>query len=177
MAFSERERRLALIAGLVFAVVVGISGARRLLTWAGGSGAESLAFGTEGLGELLDTLEDIDNLRSQNERVKKQLGNESMICIDESEISGLLKSIEEVGKRSGVKINNFNPTVRPKGKPMPSVEVKIGFECQFNQLVQFLANIEKPEIALFVRELRAGQKNPGQPQLNVTMTIVTYLVS
>ncbi len=177
MAFSERERKLALITALVLVVVVGITGIRQLLSWAGGSGAETLAFETEGLGELLDTLEDIDGLKAENQRLKKRLGNESMICIEDGEISELLKNIEQVGKQSGVKINNFNPTVRPKGKPMPSVEVQIGFECQFNQLVQFLAQIEKSQIASYVRDMRAGLKNPGQPQLNVTMTIATYLVS
>lgn len=177
MALSERESKMAVMTALVLIVVVLLTGVRGLLSWAGGSGAHSLALGTEGLGDLLDTLEDIDALRAKNQKMKERLGNEEMACLDISKDSELLRSIEQTGKRAGLKINIFDPTHKPKSRPLPSLEVKVTFECTFNQLVQFLAQLEKPEMAVFVRDMRAGLKNAGQPQLNVTMTLVTYLVT
>ena len=177
MALSAREKNLALVTAVVVVGVVLITGARSLLSWAEGSGAQSLAFGVEGLGELLDTLGEIDALQTGNCEIKKRLGNEEMTCIDSSQVAELLKTIEQIGKKVGIKITNFNPTTRPKSKPLPSLEVQITFECQFNQLVQFLDQIEKAKIAVFVRDLQAGAKDPNQPKLKGGMTLVTYLIT
>jgi hypothetical protein len=176
MALSDRERKLATMTVTVVVVVVLVTGIHGLLSWAGGSGARSLAVGTEGLGDLLGTLENIDALRTKNQDLKKQLGNEEIICIDNGKVSELLRSIETSGRQSGLRINIFDPTERPKSRPMPSLEVKVTFDCRFNQLVQFLAQLERPEIAVFVRDMRAGRKDAGQSNLSVTMTLVTYLV-
>jgi Tfp pilus assembly protein PilO len=177
MAWSERERKLAGATASLVIVVVLVTGIRGVLSWAGGSGARDLALGAEGLGDLVNTLQDIDALRARNVDLKKRLGNEGMTCIDNTKVSDLLKSIEQTGRRAGLRITIFDPTARPKSKPLPSLEVKVTFECVFNQLVQFLAELEKPEISIFVRDMRTGLKNEGQPQLSVTMTLVTYLVT
>lgn len=177
MGFSEREKRLAVVTALLVVIVVGMTGVRALISWAGGSGAHSLALGAEGLGDLISTLEEIDSLRARNEQLKRRLGNGNMVCIDYSKVSELLKNVENTARRSGLKISTLDPTHRPKSKPIPSVEVKVTFECVFKQLVRFLAQLEKPDFAIFVRDLRVSQKNEGQPQLTVQMTLVTYLTS
>ncbi|MFH1738185.1 MAG: type 4a pilus biogenesis protein PilO [bacterium] len=177
MVLSTREKNLATVTAVLVVVAVLITGTYKLLSWAEDSGAQSLAFGVDGLGELLDTLGDIDALKAGNHGIKKQLGNEKMSCIDESQVAELLKAIEQTGKKLNIKVTNFNPTTRPKSKPLPSLEVQISFDCEFNQLVQFLEQIETGEIAVFVRDLRTGTKNPGQPSLKVSMTVVTYLLT
>ena len=177
MALAEREKKLAIMTASLLIVVVLVTGFRGLLSWAGGSGAHSLALGAEGLGGLINTLEDIDALRAENREIKRKLGNEEMACIDSSEVSELLKTIESTGRRAGLKINIFDPTHKPKSTPLPSLEVKITFESRFDQLIQFLAQLEKPEMAIFVRDMRAGPKQAGQERLNVTMTLVTYLAT
>jgi hypothetical protein len=177
MALSPRERTLATVTALVVVVVALITGVRGLLSWAEGSGAHDLAFGTEGLGELLATLDRIDTLEKTNQEIKKSLGNERMNCIDVGKTAELLRIISEAGGRCGMRVTNFNPTPRQKSKPLPSLEVQIAFECQYEQLVRFVDQLDRIEIPVFIQALRVNCKQPGQPQLAGTMTIVTYVYS
>ncbi|HPO09041.1 MAG TPA: hypothetical protein PLZ55_10265, partial [bacterium] len=138
MALSSREKTLATATALVLVVVVLITGIRGLLSWAEGSGAHDLALGTEGLGDLLATLDTIDTLEKTNQEIKKSLGNENSKCIGTGQVVEILNILGEAGGRCGVKITTFNPTTREKSKPLPSLELQIAFECQYEQLVRFV---------------------------------------
>jgi Tfp pilus assembly protein PilO len=172
MALSEREQRLLYIT-LIVVVIGGIAIGWGMLK----KGTDSVSSETV---TRLDTLfEEMDSVEAQKQRnllLKNKLGNPHGRFITKTEITPLLAEIEEIAQRSGgVKIKGFNPDLNNKPQPLPKLEVDLNLECRFESLIQFLDNVKTGEYILLPYSLRTSLKDKNRPDLDVHMTLITYV--
>lgn len=174
MTFSEREKRLLLIT--VAAALLGVL----ILGWKFVSNqivdstvSEATA---ERFEDLFAKIKNVESQKNANLLLRKKLGNESGEFIGEDEILKLIAEIEQVAGKSGVQMKNWNPTINKRTKPLAQLDVKVNLECQFDQLINFFNNLRSAKYICQPVALRTKLKDANQPNLEVSMTLTTYLV-
>ena len=157
MALSERDKRLMYIWAGIVGVFILYMGWRYFFSPADeGSISKTTAIQLESLFQKINSVED---QKSKNAVLRKKLGNEQGSFIISTEKNKLLTELEQVGGQSGVQIKGYSPIENNRSKPLPSVEVKINFECQFDQLINFLTNIQKAKYIVQITAIKVSLKD------------------
>lgn len=172
MAMTAREKNLALITAVV--AVIGL--AYIALNLAGGDDIDMSDETTGRFETLFDQMAALDSQKQTNQLLRKRLGGLEGRFITETEVGDLYAAIEKVAGQSGVQVNNYSSLVNRRAKPMPALEANLSIECQFMQLIQFIDNLKNADIAMTPTNLRASLKDPNQPNLQVQLTLSTYLM-
>ena len=174
MALSERDKQLLPIWLGIMGVVLLILGWRYFLSPADeGNISKTTAIQLESLFQKINSVED---QKSKNATLRKKLGNEQGAFIISSEKNKLLTELEQIGGQSGVQIKGYSPVENNRSKPLPSLEIKINFECQFEQLITFVTNIQKAKYILQISGVKVSLKDKNRPDLDVQMSLNTFLV-
>ncbi|MBI1390851.1 MAG: type 4a pilus biogenesis protein PilO [bacterium] len=173
MAMSEREKKLALATAVVMVVGLSYIG---LKVMSSGDSVEVSAATAGRFQTLFDQMEDVENQKDKNQTLRKSIGNLQGKFISEKDISELYAEIEQLAGRSGVQVKNISNVTNRRAKPMPRLEANLSMECQFQQLIQFLDNLKTSKLMLQPLDVRAQLKDPNQPNLQIQLTLVTYLM-
>ncbi len=175
MSLSEREQRLAKITAIAAAIGILFMGWGVFFNQADDSAlSENTAVH---FSELFAQMKDIDTQKVRNNIMRKKLGNKEGNFASENEIIQLIAEIEQVAGRCGVKIKNWDPNTNKRAKPLPRLDIRVSLECQFEQLVKFLDSIRNAKYICQPTSLRSKLKDPQKPDLDVTMTLTTYLLN
>ncbi len=171
---SSREQKL-FIATAAAAIIGGlyIGGSLLLSSGPGTEVSEATASRFE---DVLQKIDSIDQQKTNNGNLKKRLGNESGKFVDENGVSKITSQLYQTAGQSGVQLKVVSPNINQRAKPYPSVDVRMSFECQFNQLIQFLTHLKKADIILQPQSMKMQLQDPNQPKLDVQMTVTTYLL-
>lgn len=175
MNLSEREKRLAMIALPI--ALIGIL----LVVWSfvfnqADDTAVSQAT-AERFEDLFVKIKNVETQKSQNLILRKKLGNEKGEFITEKDVLKMVAEIEQTAGNSGVQIKNWDPNVNKRSKPLAQLDIKVSLECQFTQLIAFLNAIRNAKYVCQPTALRTKLKDPNQPNLEVSMTLTTYLLN
>ncbi|MFB3788166.1 MAG: hypothetical protein ACE15F_17535 [bacterium] len=175
MAISERERRLLLIT-----VLVAVPGILYILWsfWSQpvDSSSEFSAATTERFEDLFAKIRNVESQKSRNRVLGTKLGNPAGSFIKDSEVSKFMAEIEQIAGRSGLQIKNWSPSLNKRAKPIPTLELKVSIACQFDKLITFLRELRGSKYYCQPTSLKAGLKDPNQPELDVSLTLTTYLI-
>jgi Tfp pilus assembly protein PilO len=175
MNLSEREKRLAMITLPVAIVGILLMGWKVMFSQSDQARISQAT--AERFEELFVKIKNVEAQKSQNRQLRKKLGIEKGEFVSENDVLKMVAEIEQVAGQSGVQIKNWDPNVNKRAKPLAQLDIKITMECQFTQLVSFFTNLRKSKYACQPMELRARLKDPQQPNLEVSMTLTTYLLN
>lgn len=175
MAISERERRLLLVTVLV-AVPGVLYIAWSLLSQPGEASSEFSAVTTERFEDLFAKIRNVETQKNRNRQLGAKLGNPAGAFIKEIEVSKFMAEIEQVAGRGGIQIKNWSPSINKRAKPIPTLELKLTIECPFDRLIAFLRELRGSKYYCQPTTLKAGLKDPNRPELDVSLTLTTYLI-
>ncbi len=175
MSFSEREQRLLKITAILGALFILFMGWNLLFNQTGDAAlSEDTAVHFE---DLFAQMQNIETQKVRNHMLRKKLGNKEGHFASEKEIIQLIAEIEKVAGSSGVKMKNWDPNTNKRAKPLPRLDIRVTLECKFEQLIKFLDNIRNAKYICQPTSLRTKLKDPKKPDLDVTMTLTTYLLN
>lgn len=168
---SSREQKLV-IATVVVAIVGGlyIGGA---MLFSSDSSTEVSDATASRFQDVLEKIDNIDQQKSTNSNLKKRLGNTNATFPSGEEI---INELYQIAGQSGVQLKGTSQNTNTKAKPFPSVDIRITLECQYPQLIQFFAKLKSAGILLQPSSMKIQLKDPNQPNLDVQMTVTTYLL-
>lgn len=173
-SLSDRDKRLLLITLVVFVIGIGYIGltllSRRVET-APVSEATSRRFE-----DLFAKMSNVEALKSRNAILRKKIGNEEGAFVNVKEVSKLIDTLVQLGGQSGVRIKGYNPTINERSRPFASLELKVSLEGPFEQVISFLDNVRKAKYILLPTNIKAGLKDANNPDLEVQVTLLTYLM-
>ncbi len=174
-SLSNRDKRLLIITLVILVIGVIYIGSKLM-----SNGAQDTVVSAETekrFEDLFDKMANVEEQKSQNLLLRKKIGNERGKFVSEKEISKFLAEIESVGGRSGVTISGYSPSVNRRSRPLASLEVKVNFQCQFNNLVQFLNNVREANLLMQPSTLKVSLKDKNKPDLEGQVTLITYLLN
>lgn len=170
---SEREKRLALITGIV--ALVGLSYIVYGLLQ--NAEVEEVSAATaERFDDLFETLNTIDQQKAENANLRDRFGNQQGEFLRENEQAKLFAEIERISGQSGIQLKNISTRTDNRTKPMPTLEIEMAFECQFQQLLNFFRQVRTAQVLLQPQGLRVSLINPNQPNLTVQLNLITYIL-
>ena len=125
---------------------------------------------------VLKKIENVDQQKTTNLNLKKHMGNNGGVFVSDHELGKLFTELEKTAEQSGIKLKGTSQNTNTKAKPFPSVDLRLNMECQYPQLIQFLTNLKTAGIMLQPSSMKIQLKDPNQPNLDVQMTVTTYLL-
>lgn len=175
MSMTEREKHLAL-ATLVVAIIGVSFMAWKVLSNQVADTAVSEAT-AERFEDLFAKIKNVETQKNRNQLLRKKLGSKTGGFISEDDVLQLVAELEQVAGSSGVQIKNWDPNINKRAKPLAQLDVKISLECQFSQLIQFLNAIRGAKYICQPTAMRVKLKDQKQPNLEVSLTLSTYLLN
>lgn len=170
---SSREQKLV-IATVVVAIVGGLYiGGVMLLS--SDSGTEVSDATASRFQDVLVKIDSIDQQKTTNSNLKKRLGNQKAM-FSSGDMGEIFNELYQIAGQSGVQLKGTSQNTNTKAKPFPNVDVRIALECQYPQLIQFFAKLKAAGILLQPSSMKIQLKDPNQPNLDVQMTVTTYLL-
>ncbi len=174
VSLNEREKKLLMIT--IVAAVLGFTFiVPKLITQQIESNPVSEVT-AERFENLFQHMANIEDQKKKNLQFRKRIGNISGEFINEKDVSKLISEIGEVAQKSNIKIKGYYPSINTRSKPLPKLEMKLPVECRFEHFIRFLDEIRKAEILLQPSSFRVSLKNQNNPQLDVQITVFTYLL-
>ncbi|HQH72943.1 MAG TPA: type 4a pilus biogenesis protein PilO [bacterium] len=174
MAISEREKRL-----LIITLAIAVPGIL-YIAWSFLSQPDSSSGFSEATNERFEDLfakiRNVESQKNRNRQLGTKLGNPAGTFIKESEVSKFMAEIEQIAGRSGLQIKSWSPSLNKRAKPIPTLELKVSITCPFDRLIAFLRNLRGAKYYSQPTSLKAGLKDPNQPDLDVSLTLTTYLI-
>ncbi|MBN2327524.1 MAG: type 4a pilus biogenesis protein PilO [Candidatus Omnitrophica bacterium] len=175
MSMTDREKHLALATLLV--AIIGVS----FMAWKVLSNQITDASVSEATAERFEDLfvkiKNVETQKGRNQLLRKKLGSDNGEFIGEDEVLALVAELEQVAGSSGVQIKNWDPSINKRAKPLAQLDLKISLECQFGQFIQFLNAIRGAKYICQPTALRVKLKDQKQPNLEVSLTLSTYLLN
>ena len=171
---SERDKRLLLITAGILVVGVIYIGSHLVSAQIEDSTVSEQT--EKRLEDLFAKMSNVETQKSRNLLLRKKIGNEQGGFVGEKEISKLLAEIEQISGQSGIRVKGYSPTVNPRSRPFPTVEIKVSIECRFEQLISFFDNLKKSKILIQAGSLKAGLKDQNNPDLEAQVTLTSYLI-
>ncbi len=171
---SEREKKLG-IATLI-ALVIGLTAIGYKLikdSMMDSPISESTAIHFE---DLFEKIHSVEEQKKQNNVYRKQIGNETGTFADENSMSQLFAELSQVGQKSQFKIKSMDPNLNARANPLPKMDIRISAECKFEDLIQFLDNLRSAKYLMQPTNIRMSLKDKNRPDLQVQMTVSTYLL-
>lgn len=174
-ALSSREQKLV-IATTTVAVLFGFYFGAQLF-FASDPGTEVSEATAARFQDVLEKIDNVDQQKTTNLNLKKRMGNNNGVFVSENELGKLFAELEKTAGQSGIQLKGTSQNTNTKAKPFPSVELRMNMECQFTQLIQFLTQLKSAGILLQPGSMKVQLKDPNQPNLDVQMTVVTFLLN
>ncbi|MGC9327337.1 MAG: type 4a pilus biogenesis protein PilO, partial [Candidatus Hinthialibacter sp.] len=125
---------------------------------------------------LFVKIKNVETQKSRNQLLRQKLGSMDGEFIGENEVLALVAELEQTAGSSGVQIKNWDPNINKRAKPFAQLDLKISLECQFEQLIQFLNAVRRAKYICQPTALRVKLKDQKQPNLDVSLTLSTYLL-
>lgn len=173
MALSKREQNLLLVTAAV--AVIGFAS----IGWgllSRDTGSEVSSATAERFEELFAKMGNVDTQKNRNLLLRKKIGNMEGTFAGEKDVSILIAELEKTAQQSGIQIKNWSPSVNSRAKPFAQLDIKITIECKFDQLIKFLDNVRTAKYLLQPTSIKASLKDKNKPELDVAMTLGTYLL-
>jgi Tfp pilus assembly protein PilO len=174
MALTDREKRLVqitLIAAVIGCLLIGYRVISNSLSDTSVSDETANRLET-----LFVKMNNVDDQKNRNMIIKNNLGNPHGEMVSSSELLKVMTELEELSQRSQVKITTYTPNINTRSKPLAKLEIKLSMECKFEQLIKFLSELKRGKYILQPATIKTSLKDRNKPDLEVQMTVLTYLV-
>lgn len=126
--------------------------------------------------ELFEKIHTVDDQKRRNANLRERLGNTQGEFISETQVGKLFVEIERLAGRHNVNVQNITTRINQRATPMPSLEVDLTMQCQFEQLIAFLDSLRSAQVVVQPASLRTSLSDPNQPNLQVQLKLKTFLI-
>ncbi len=125
---------------------------------------------------LFTDMANVEKQKTRNLLLRKKIGNEKGEFITERDVSKLISEIGTIAGQSDVKIKGFYPSVNTRTRPLAKLEMKIPFECRFEQFVRFLGQLRNANILVQPSSMKVNLKDQNSSDLEVQIVLSAYLI-
>lgn len=119
-----------------------------------------------------------EELKALNEQLKKKMEVLTQLLPKESEVSGILKKVSEIGLQRGLTVTLWRPKDKSVhfSKEIYEIPVEVGMRGKYHVFGNFFSDVSEIERIVNLKkiELKRGDKEPTL--LNVSLVAVTYSV-
>lgn len=168
---SPREKNLvyATLAAVVLGVLAMGYGA---MNQSGGMSQNTM----DDFEDLFAQMQSIDEQKETNLTIRKRLGALQGVFVREDEQTEFISELQQVAGQAGVGISNINTAIKPRTRPLPTLEADIQLTCQYPQLIQFFDRLRNAKYIMQPSGFRVSLADPNRPDLQVRMSIKTFLI-
>ncbi len=176
MNLSERDRRALLLLGVVVVVVLVWRASQGGSADAPAEAALSVPAAEKQVLRLRQIEASLAAKQARLKQVEQQLAEaESGLLEAETAAQAqaqLLQTIRRVGKAEGIDARGGEiGAVRPLGEDYGEVSVAVTFDCQIEQLLNFLAALSGEPKLLATEDLRVSSSGSADKKLNVRLAV------
>ncbi len=174
MAMTKRERNLVMIT-IVVALTIGSYTLIKLMSSDMADSDVSMATQAR-FEDLFEKINNVEDQKTRNNQLRIQLGNPVGSFIKQDEIHKFMAEMEKVAGQSNFQIKNYSFKEDSRAQPVPKLEVQLNGQCKFEQLIPYLDNLRKADYMCQVTSMRCGLVDQNQDNLDVQLTITTYVI-